>query len=185
MWCSAMCDPTMVHQLVDGAEVYHLAALGSIPYSYAAPRSYVGISLIDTVNVLDAVRAFRTPRLVQTSTSETYGTARTAPISEQHPLQAQSRYAASKIVADKLVESYHLSFEVPAVTPAALLHLRPTAVRRRGHPPAGPGCPPTQARRARSDGGLHLRHRRSAGVRALGTAPASAGVSPICPTWTF
>lgn len=110
-------DPATVLRLVDGAEaVYHLAALGSIPYSYAAPRSFVDTNTIGTLHVLEAVRACRTPRLVHTSTSETYGTARTVPISEQHPLQAQSPYAASKIAADKLVESYHLSFEVPAVT---------------------------------------------------------------------
>lgn len=110
-------DPATVHRVVEGAEVvYHLAALGSIPYSYAAPRSFVDTNTIGTLHVLEAVRAFRTPRLVHTSTSETYGTARTVPISEHHPLQAQSPYAASKIGADKLVESYHLSFEVPAVT---------------------------------------------------------------------
>jgi NAD dependent epimerase/dehydratase len=110
-------DPASVLRLVEGAEVvYHLAALGSIPYSYAAPRSFVDTNTIGTLHVLEAVRACRTPRLVHTSTSETYGTARTVPISEQHPLQAQSPYAASKIAADKLVESYHLSFEVPAVT---------------------------------------------------------------------
>ncbi|NBH04211.1 GDP-mannose 4,6-dehydratase [Amycolatopsis sp. SID8362] len=110
-------DPATVLRLVEGAEVvYHLAALGSIPYSYAAPRSFVDTNTIGTLHVLEAVRACRTPRLVHTSTSETYGTARTVPISEQHPLQAQSPYAASKIAADKLVESYHLSFEVPAVT---------------------------------------------------------------------
>jgi NDP-hexose 4,6-dehydratase len=68
-----------------------------------------------TGSVLEAVRACRTPRLVHTSTSETYGTARTVPISESHPLQAQSPYAASKVAGDKLVESYHLSFGVPAV----------------------------------------------------------------------
>ena len=66
--------------------------------------------------MLDAVRAHDTPRLVHTSTSETYGTARTVAIDETHPLQAQSPYAASKVAADKLVESYHLSFGVPAVT---------------------------------------------------------------------
>lgn len=110
-------DPGTVRELVEGAEtVYHLAALGSIPYSYAAPRSFVDTNTIGTLHVLEAVRACRTPRLVHTSTSETYGTARSVPISEQHPLQAQSPYAASKIAADKLVESYHLSFEVPAVT---------------------------------------------------------------------
>lgn len=110
-------DPATVHRLVTDAEVvYHLAALGSIPYSYEAARSYVDTNTIGTMHVLEAVRACRTPRMVHTSTSETYGTARTVPISEQHPLQAQSPYAATKIAADKLVESYHLSYEVPAVT---------------------------------------------------------------------
>jgi nucleoside-diphosphate-sugar epimerase len=71
---------------------------------------------IGTLHVLEAVRACHTPRMVHTSTSETYGTARTVPISESHPLQAQSPYAASKIAADKLAESYHLSFGVPVVT---------------------------------------------------------------------
>jgi nucleoside-diphosphate-sugar epimerase len=76
----------------------------------------VDTNVIGTLHVLEAVRACRTPRLVHTSTSETYGTARTVPISEAHLLQAQSPYAASKIAADKLVESYYLSFGTPAVT---------------------------------------------------------------------
>jgi NDP-hexose 4,6-dehydratase len=110
-------DPGSVRALVDGAAaVYHLAALGSVPYSYAAPRSFVDTNTIGTLHVLEAVRACQTPRLVHTSTSETYGTARTVPISESHPLQAQSPYAASKTGADKLVESYCLSFGLPAVT---------------------------------------------------------------------
>lgn len=110
-------DAASARELVEGAEVvYHLAALIAIPYSYRATRSYVDTNVIGTLNVLDAVRACDTPRLVHTSTSETYGTARTVPISETHPLQAQSPYAASKLAADKLVESYHLSFGVPAVT---------------------------------------------------------------------
>ena len=110
-------DPGSVLSLVDGASaVYHLAALGSVPYSYTAPRSFVDTNTIGTLHVLEAVRACHTPRLVHTSTSETYGTARTVPISEAHPLQAQSPYAASKVGADKLVESYCLSFGVPAVT---------------------------------------------------------------------
>ena len=110
-------DPASVRQVVEGASaVYHLAALGSVPYSYCAPRSFVDTNVIGTLHVLEAVRACHTPRLVHTSTSETYGTARTVPISEAHVLQAQSPYAASKIAADKLVESYHLSFETPAVT---------------------------------------------------------------------
>ena len=98
------------------AAVYHLAALGSVPYSYTAPRSFVDTNVIGTLHVLEAVRACRTPRLVHTSTSETYGTARTVPISEAHLLQAQSPYAASKIAADKLAESYYLSFGTPVVT---------------------------------------------------------------------
>ena len=110
-------DPASVRDLVEGTQVvYHLAAIGSVPYSYSAPQSFVDINTIGTLHVLEAVRACRTPRLVHTSTSETYGTARSVPISESHPLQAQSPYAASKIAADKLVESYHLSFGVPVVT---------------------------------------------------------------------
>jgi NAD dependent epimerase/dehydratase len=110
-------DPGSVLSLVDGASaVYHLAALGSVPYSYTAPRSFVDTNTVGTLHVLEAVRACHTPRLVHTSTSETYGTARTVPISEAHPLQAQSPYAASKVGADKLVESYYLSFGLPAVT---------------------------------------------------------------------
>jgi NAD dependent epimerase/dehydratase len=110
-------DPASARELLEGAEiVYHLAAIGSVPYSYSAPRSFVDTNSIGTLHILEAVRACHTPRMVHTSTSETYGTARTVPISESHPLQAQSPYAASKIAADKLVESYHLSFGVPAVT---------------------------------------------------------------------
>lgn len=110
-------DPSSTTALVSGAEVvYHLAALIAIPYSYEAPRSYVDTNVIGTLNVLEAVRSGGVERLVHTSTSETFGTARTVPISETHPLQAQSPYAATKVAADKLVESYHLSFGVPAVT---------------------------------------------------------------------
>ena len=110
-------DPATVLQLVEGASVvYHLAAIGSVPYSYSAPRSFIDTNTIGTMHVLEAARACRTPRVVHTSTSETYGTARTVPISESHPLQAQSPYAASKVAADKLAESYHLSFGLPVVT---------------------------------------------------------------------
>ncbi|MCD0451298.1 GDP-mannose 4,6-dehydratase [Actinocorallia sp. API 0066] len=110
-------DPGSVGALVDGADgVCHLAALIAIPYSYRAPRSYVDTNVTGTLNVLEAAKEHRTPRLVHTSTSETYGTARTVPIAESHPLQAQSPYAASKAAADKLVESYHASFGLPAVT---------------------------------------------------------------------
>src|ERR1700730_3754289 len=98
-------DPASVRELVEGAQVvYHLAALGSVPYSYTAPRSFVDTNTVGTLHVLEAVRACHTPRLVHTSTSE------------PHPLQAQSPDAASKVGADKLVESYYLSFGLPAVT---------------------------------------------------------------------
>ena len=110
-------DPATVRDLVEGAAVvYHLAAIGSVPYSYSAPRSFIDTNTIGTMHVLEAARACRTPRVVHTSTSETYGTARTVPIGESHPLQAQSPYAASKVAADKLAESYHLSFGLPVVT---------------------------------------------------------------------
>jgi NDP-hexose 4,6-dehydratase len=110
-------DPATVRELVEGASVvYHLAAIGSVPYSYSAPRSFIDTNTIGTMHVLEAARACRTPRVVHTSTSETYGTARTVPISEAHPLQAQSPYAASKVAGDKLAESYHLSFGLPVVT---------------------------------------------------------------------
>lgn len=96
--------------------VLHLGALIAIPYSYAAPESYMRVNALGTLNVLQAVRECGVARMVHTSTSEVYGTARFAPMTEEHPLQAQSPYAASKIAADKLAESFHLSFGVPVVT---------------------------------------------------------------------
>ena len=110
-------DPGSVLALLDGVDiVYHLAALIAIPYSYRAPRSYLDTNASGTLNVLEAVRALGTPRMIHTSTSEVYGTAVSVPIDESHPLQAQSPYSASKIAADKLVEAYGLSFELPVVT---------------------------------------------------------------------
>jgi NDP-hexose 4,6-dehydratase len=110
-------DIASVRELAEGADViYHLAALIAIPYSYRSPRSYVDTNVSGTLNVMEAARQLRTPRVVHTSTSEVYGTARTVPINEDHPLQGQSPYSASKIGADKIAESYHLSFEVPVAT---------------------------------------------------------------------
>jgi NAD dependent epimerase/dehydratase len=110
-------DPGSVQQLVQGAEaVYHLAALIAIPYSYQAPHSYVDTNVTGTLNVLEAVRRLGIPRLVHTSTSETYGTARTVPITEDHPINTQSPYAASKAGGDRLADSYHASFATPVVT---------------------------------------------------------------------
>src|SRR5262249_9329138 len=107
-------DPFGVHRAVSGCDlVFHLAALIGIPYSYVAPQGYVETNIGGTLNVLEAVRTHGTPRLVHTSTSETYGTAIYTPIDESHPLQGQSPYSASKIGADKLAESYERSFDVP------------------------------------------------------------------------
>ena len=96
--------------------VFHLAALIGIPYSYHAPDSYVQTNIVGTLNVLQAARDNGTERVVHTSTSEVYGTAQYVPIDEQHPLQGQSPYSASKIGADKLAESFNLSFSLPVVT---------------------------------------------------------------------
>lgn len=110
-------DLASVRRLAEGADVlYHLAALIAIPYSYRSPRSYVDTNVIGTLNVLEAARQLETPRIVHTSTSEVYGTARTVPIDEDHPLQGQSPYSASKIAADKLAESFHLAFGLPVAT---------------------------------------------------------------------
>jgi NAD dependent epimerase/dehydratase len=111
---SDVTDPFAMRTAVEGMEtVFHLAALIAIPYSYTAPGSYVATNVVGTLNVLEAVRELGTPRMVQTSTSETYGTARYVPIDEAHPLQAQSPYSASKIAADALAESFYRAFGTP------------------------------------------------------------------------
>jgi NAD dependent epimerase/dehydratase len=96
--------------------IFHLAALIAIPYSYHAPHSYVRTNVEGTLNILQAARELSVERVVHTSTSEVYGTARFVPIKETHPLQGQSPYSASKIGADKVAESFHHSFNVPVVT---------------------------------------------------------------------
>jgi NAD dependent epimerase/dehydratase len=107
-------DPERTFQAVNGTEVvFHLAALGGIPYSYVAPTSYVQINIEGTVNVAEAARRAGVRRMVHTSTSETYGTARFVPITEDHPMQPQSPYSASKIGADNMALSYHHAFDLP------------------------------------------------------------------------
>ena len=107
-------DAGRVADVVKGSDVvFHLAALIGIPYSYVAPESYVQVNVVGTQNVLQAVRRHDVGRLVHTSTSETYGTARQVPISEAHPLQPQSPYSASKIGADMMALSYFNAFETP------------------------------------------------------------------------
>lgn len=115
--CGDLQDPAFTQRAVSGCQVvFHLAALIGIPYSYDAPASYVSTNVKGTVNVLQACVEHRVERVVHTSTSEVYGTARYTPIDEDHPLQGQSPYSASKIAADKMAESFHLSFGLPVVT---------------------------------------------------------------------
>jgi NAD dependent epimerase/dehydratase len=107
-------DGVAMHRLAEGHDVvFHLAALIGIPYSYDSAQSYIDVNVTGTLNILEAARAHEVGRVVHTSTSEVYGTAQTQPIAEHHPLVAQSPYAASKIAADKLAESYALAFELP------------------------------------------------------------------------
>lgn len=96
--------------------VFHLGALIAIPYSYTHPREVIETNVMGTLNVLEAARIVKPSRVIHTSTSEVYGTAKSIPINEEHPLQGQSPYSASKIGADKIVESYYRSYELPVVT---------------------------------------------------------------------
>ena len=93
--------------------IFHLAALVGIPYSYHSPRSYVQTNIGGTLNILEAARRHGAERLICTSTSEVYGSAMYVPMDEKHALQAQSPYSATKIGADKIAESYQLSFAIP------------------------------------------------------------------------
>ncbi len=110
-------DRDSLRAAMEGVDVvFHLAALIAIPYSYQAPFSYIRTNVEGTSNILQAARDVKVKRLIHTSTSEVYGTARYTPIDEKHPLQGQSPYSASKIGADKMAEAFHLSFGVPVVT---------------------------------------------------------------------
>ncbi len=110
-------DRDSVLQAMQGVEiVFHLAALIAIPYSYHAPGSYVRTNVEGTLNVLQAGRELGVERIIHTSTSEVYGTARYVPIDEAHPLQGQSPYSASKIGADMLAEAFYRSFDLPVAT---------------------------------------------------------------------
>lgn len=113
-------DVEQMRRIVSAEDtVFHLAALIGIPYSYQAPRSYVETNINGTINMLEAVRAADARRLLFMSTSEVYGTAMRVPIDENHPLQGQSPYSASKIGAEKMVESYYKAFQCPVVTARA------------------------------------------------------------------
>jgi NAD dependent epimerase/dehydratase len=107
-------DPNGVREAMQGVdEVFHLAALIAIPFSYHSPDAYVDTNIKGTLNVLQAARLLGTRRVLVTSTSEVYGTARYVPIDEDHPYQGQSPYAATKIGADRLAESFYRSFDLP------------------------------------------------------------------------
>jgi NAD dependent epimerase/dehydratase len=107
-------DPYGVRAAMKGCDVVlHLAALIAIPYSYHSPDTYVDTNVKGTLNIVQAARDLGVERVVHTSTSEVYGTARFVPITEEHPLQGQSPYSASKIGADQIALSFHSSFETP------------------------------------------------------------------------
>ena len=109
-------DPHGVKEAMKGCDVVlHLAALIAIPYSYYSPDTYVDTNIKGTLNVLQAARELGVSRVIHTSTSEVYGTARFVPITEQHPLQGQSPYSATKIAADQLAYSFYASFGLPVV----------------------------------------------------------------------
>ena len=110
-------DSWVIRNAVEGVGiVFHLGALIAIPYSYVNPGDVVQTNVIGTLNILNACRESGVGKFVHTSTSEVYGTAKYVPMDEDHPLQAQSPYAASKIGADKLAESFHLSYDLPVAT---------------------------------------------------------------------
>ena len=110
-------DLSAVQQAAKGVNhIFHLGALIAIPYSYLHPAEVVETNVIGTLNVLLAARDLKVERIVHTSTSEVYGTAIRVPIDEDHPLQGQSPYSASKIGADKIAESFYRAFDVPVAT---------------------------------------------------------------------
>jgi len=109
-------DPEAVRQAVRGVQiVFHLGALIAIPFSYQNPTDFFQTNVMGTLHVANACREFNVERLVHTSTSEVYGTAQQVPMTEEHPQTAQSPYSASKIGADRIVESFILSYDLPAV----------------------------------------------------------------------
>jgi NAD dependent epimerase/dehydratase len=109
-------DSNGIRNVVNGVDIiFHLAALIAIPFSYHSPDSYIDTNIKGTLNVLQASRDYNSERVIITSTSEVYGTAKYIPIDEKHPLQGQSPYSASKIGADKVTESFYRSFSTPVI----------------------------------------------------------------------
>ncbi len=109
-------DPIGVRKAIKGIDiVFHLAALIGIPYSYYSPDSYIDTNIRGTLNILQGARDFGVEKIIVTSTSEVYGTAKYVPIDEKHPRQGQSPYSATKIAADAITESFYRSFNLPVV----------------------------------------------------------------------
>lgn len=114
VFCGDIRDPNGVREAMKGVDgVFHLAALIAIPFSYHSPDSYVDTNIKGTLNVLQAARDSEPEKVLITSTSEVYGTAKYVPIDEKHPFQGQSPYSATKIGADRLAESFYRSFNLP------------------------------------------------------------------------
>ena len=112
--CGDIRDPYGVKKAIEGVDmVFHLAALIAIPFSYHSPDAYVDTNIKGTLNVLQAAKELNVERVLITSTSEVYGTAKYVPIDENHPFQGQSPYSATKIGADRLAESFYRSFDLP------------------------------------------------------------------------
>ena len=109
-------DPNFCREAAKGCDtIFHLAALIAIPYSYIAPDSYIDTNIKGTLNICQAARDMGVGRVIVTSTSEVYGTAKYVPIDEEHPKQPQSPYSATKIGADAIAKSFYNAFELPVV----------------------------------------------------------------------
>jgi NAD dependent epimerase/dehydratase len=185
-------DPHGVRTAMTGCDVVlHLAALIAIPYSYHSPQTYVETNVLGTLNIVQAARDLGVERVVHTSTSEVYGTARFVPITEAHPLQGQSPYSASKIGADQIALSFHAAFGTPvtvirpfntygprqsarAVIPTVITQVAAGAARsswarciRRGTSPSSPIRP-----------GRSRRWRKATRRWARPSTPAAASRSP-------
>src|SRR3954454_3213397 len=172
-------DVESVERSIAGAEVVlHLAAQIAIPYSFVNPRDFIEVNALGSLNVAQAALRHGVERVVHTSTSEVYGTARTVPITEEHPLEPQSPYAASKVAADKLMDSFHRSYELPVTI------LRP--FNTYGPHQSARAVIPTIVSQALSGGpvrlgALHTRRDLTfvedtvAGFVAAATAPAAVG----------
>ncbi len=157
-------DAGRVREAVDGRDVvFHLAALIGIPYSYVAPESYIQTNVQGSFNVADACRRAGVSRMVHTSTSETYGTALRVPIDEEHPLQPQSPYSASKIGGDMMALSLHHAFDLPVAVARPFNTYGPRQSTRAVIPTILSqllgGATEVKPRFAHADARLQLRHR--------------------------